>query len=333
MSRDKKIIRLNTNENYYGCSRTVIPVMEKKLALVNQYPDMSFRLEKRLAEKYGLSEEQVITGAGSVRIIDGIIQSLVKPDEEILSFERSFIAYEQLAEAHYRKLIKVKQTDFICRPENLEAHISPKTRVIFLANPNNPTGTIISHQELDLFMQKLSSEIYLVLDEAYCEYVHDTCYPDALMLLKKYTNLIVLRSFSKIYGLAGLRIGYGFMHASLANQMKAKRIPFFLNYLAEDAALAALEDEKFIQTCAEKNAIERTWMTDALRKKGYQVTSSQANFLFIYFDDENQKNEIHQKLSAEGLITCNLTSFNQTNSIRIGLADREVNEMVVGVLG
>ncbi|MBK8925483.1 MAG: histidinol-phosphate transaminase [Crocinitomicaceae bacterium] len=332
MTGKKQIIRLNTNENYYGCSGAVIPVMEKKLELVNQYPDMPFRLEKKLAEKYGLSEEQVITGAGSVRIIDGIIQSLVKPDEEILSFDRSFIAYEQLADAHYRKLIKVKQTDFICWPENLSTHISPKTRVIFLANPNNPTGTIISHEELDLFMQKLSPEIYLVLDEAYCEYVSDSSYPDALALLKKYKNLIVLRSFSKIYGLAGLRIGYGFMNANLANQMKAKRIPFFLNYLAEDAALAALEDEKFIQICAEKNAIERVWLTDALQKKGYHVISSQANFLFVYFEDEDQKDKIHQKLSSEGLITCNLTSFNQNNSIRIGLADREVNEMVVRVL-
>lgn len=331
-SKTSKIIRLNANENFYGCSPKVLQAIKKDLKNIPLYPSMPVRLEEKLAEKFAIHPCNIVTGGGSVRLIDGIIQSFVEPDEEIIIFERSFIAYEQLAAAHRRKFVFAKQTDFICDPQNIFPCIKDNTKVIFLANPNNPTGTIITHSQLEHLLKNVSENILVVIDEAYCEYATDKSFPDSFELQKKYPNLIILRTFSKIYGLAGLRIGYGIMKEEMANKLKLSRIPFFFNSLSEDAALAALSDEKFISACAKKNTKEREFLYEKLKKKGYNVIPSEGNFIYLYFNTDEEKESAYKKLADRNFLISNLKVFGQDKSLRIGIGDRKTNTGIIKCL-
>lgn len=327
-NKSKNIIRLNANENFYGCSPKVTKAIKRNLKSVHLYPSMPVKLEEKLAEKFGVEQKNIVAGAGSVRLIDGIIQTFVEPDEEIIIFERSFVAYEQLAAAHRRKCVFAMQTDFVCDTQNILPLVSNKTKIIFIANPNNPTGTIITNTQLEFLLKNILEKILVVVDEAYCEYVTDKSFPDSNSLHKKYPNLIILRTFSKIYGLAGLRIGYGIMKEEWAATLKKNRIPFFFNSLSEGAALAALRDEKFISACAKKNEREREFLYGQLKRSGLNVIPSQGNFLYLYFDSEEKKEELFKRYAGNGLLVCNLKVFGQNKSIRIGIGDRKTSEKI-----
>lgn len=331
-SKKKEAIRLNANENFYGCSPNALKVLKNNIRNLHRYPANPVLLEEKLAQRSGVKTENIIVGGGSVRLIDGIIQTFVEPGEEIIFFERSFVAYEQLATAHRRKYFLAKQTDFTCNVENIFPLVTNKTKVIFIANPNNPTGTIITHLQLEFLLKNISKNILIVIDEAYCEYVTDKSFPDSFVLKKKYPNLIILRTFSKIFGLAGLRIGYAIAGEKIAGLLKKNRIPFFFNSLSEDAALAALADEKFIKKCAKANDKERKFLFSKLKKAGYNVVESQANFLFMKFDSDDEKEKVFQKLIDEGLLICNMKIFGQDKSLRIGIGNRKINSRIIACL-
>src|ERR1035437_3649871 len=223
--KNKKPIKLSANENCYGCSPLAQEAIQNKYKDVYLYPEVNpIALREKLAKKFGVSSNNIIVGSGSVRIIDGLIQTFVRPDEEVLTFEKSFIAYGQLSGFQKRKCLFAPLSDLRCNPENLFPFINGKTRLIFISNPNNPTGTIISHTELEKFLTKISTKIVVVIDEAYAEYVTDSSFPNTIELQKKYSNLVILRTFSKIYGLAGLRIGYAIMEEHLASKMTEGQI-------------------------------------------------------------------------------------------------------------
>lgn len=331
-SKKTHIIRLNANENFYGCSDKVLQAIKKDLKNVPLYPSMPIRLEGKLAEKFGVKPQNIVVGAGSVRLIDGIIQTFVEPDEEVIIFERSFIAYEQLAAAHRRKYVFAKQTDFICDPGNIFPCIKNNTKVIFLSNPNNPTGTIITHDQLKQLLKNIPEKILVVIDEAYCEYATDKSFPDSFELQKKHSNLIILRTFSKIYGLAGLRIGYGIMKEEMADKLRLSRIPFFFNSLSEDAALAALSDEKFVSACAKKNSREREFLCEKLKTKGYHAIPSEGNFIYVHFNSDEEKEAIYKKLADNNFLISNLKVFGQDKSLRIGIGDRKTNTGMIKCL-
>ncbi|OFY71874.1 MAG: histidinol-phosphate transaminase [Bacteroidetes bacterium RIFCSPLOWO2_12_FULL_37_12] len=328
------MIRLNANENFYGCSGKVISAMRKKLKDVNFYPDFNpISLENELAGKLNVTRENIVIGAGSVRIIDGIIQTFcANQNDEIITFENSFSAYHQLAGAYNRKYIFAKQENFICRLKNIFPLLNKNTKVIFLANPNNPTGTIITHDELNEFMKRLPSPVLMVVDEAYCEYVCDTRFPDSVSLLKKYPNLIIARTFSKAYGLAGLRIGYAIAHKKNIHNLKKTRIPYSINYLSETAAKVALSDRAFIKKCCADNDKERKILFDSLVKSGYNALESQANFIYVYFASEEEKEIIFKKLFDSNILVCNMKIFEQEKCLRIGVGDRKTNKMILKCL-
>lgn len=328
-SQKHEIIRLNANENFYGCSPKVFGAVKGDLKGIYLYPAIPIRLEEKLAEKCRVDVKNVVVGGGSVRLIDGTIQTFVESGEGIIIFEKSFIAYEQLAAAHRRKYLFVKQTDFICDINNIFQCIDNKTKLIFIANPNNPTGTIISHARLKHLLECIPEKILVVIDEAYGEYVTDKSFPDSVSLFKKYPNLIILRTFSKIYGLAGLRIGYGIMREGLANSLKKDRIPFFFNSLSENAALTALEDNEFISACAKKNKKEREYLYEKLKWAGLNVIPSQGNFLYVNFNSEEEKRKVFSKFSESGLLVCDLRVFGQERSLRITVGDRNVSNLIV----
>lgn len=329
----KNKIKLSANENCYGCSSMALDAMENKLHEAPLYPEVNpIALREKLAEKHQVNFENIALGAGSVQIIDGLIRIFVGADEEVITFEKSFIAYGMLSEFHQRKCNFAPLTNLHCDPESLLALIRPQTKLIFIANPNNPTGTIISHAQLENLLHKINPNIIVAIDEAYSEYVTDTAFPDSLKLQKQFPNLVILHSFSKIYGLAGLRIGYGIMTEPLASKMNAVQIPFFLNHLASAAAIAALQDIEFVEKSSRLNATQRQYLFDELTKLGYQTISSQSNFIYVFFNSDKQKNDFYFALYAHGIITCDMKVFGQDKSLRITIGDEETNKRIISIL-
>ena len=319
-----KTSRLSVNETCYGCSPLALQAMQKNFGNVHLYPELNpVALKEKIAVKFGVKSKNIVVGAGSVSIIDGLIQTFVGKDEEVLTFEKSFVAYGQFSQLHHHKCTFAALADFRCNPENLLPLINDKTRLIFIANPNNPTGTIISHHELENFLKKIPENIVVALDEAYAEYVTDASFPDAIALQKKYPNLVILRSFSKIYGLAGLRIGYGIMEEKLANSMIQGQIPFSLNCLSAGAAIAALEDENFILHSAKANAEQRDFLNHELKKLGYHIIPSQANFAYVWFEDDMEKKKVYDKLFANGILICDMQIYGQERSLRITIGNED----------
>lgn len=330
MDKLKKSIKLSANENFYGCSPFVKKAIEENANSVSLYPDyLQLSLKEKIAAKYGVSVSKIILGVGTVGIIDAIIRLLVKEDEGIITFERSFVAYGQLANLYKKKIHFAPLSNFSCDVSAIFPLVNPKTKVIFIANPNNPTGTIINQTELEGFLKKIPTSIYVIIDEAYLEYVSDKSFPDTIELLKKHSNLIILRGFSKIYGLAGLRIGYGIAEEKTAAFLENYRVPFSINSLSSIAAMAGLDDPNFVKKCSEKNKIEREFLFLEIKKIGYNVFPSQGNFLFMFFESNADKESVFNKLSEDGLMVCNLKIFGQENSLRIGVGDRETNKRII----
>jgi histidinol-phosphate aminotransferase len=330
---DTKIIKLSANENCYGCSPLALDAIQKKYRDVHLYPEVNpIGLKDKLAEKFGVKINNIVVGAGSVRIIDGLIQTFVGEGEEVLTFENSFIAYGQFSGFHKRKCHFAPLSEFRCVPENLLPFITDKTRLIFIANPNNPTGTIISHTELENILKKISDTIIVAVDEAYAEYVIDSSFPNSIELLKKYPNLVILRSFSKIYGLAGLRVGYSIMEENIAAKMTEKQIPFSLNYLSPEAAIAALNDESFIKKSSLDNAQQREYLFGEFKKRGYNTILSQANFIYLWFDKDEEKEIFYMKLFNCRLIICDLKIFGQSKALRITIGNEDINKKIISIL-
>ncbi len=329
----KKIIKLSANENCYGCSPLALESILIKYKDIHLYPDVNpVALKEKLAEKYGVTSKNIIVGAGSVKIIDELIQTFVGADKEVLAFEKSFVAYGLLSGFHKRKCNFAPLTDFRCVPQNLIPFITDKTRLIFIANPNNPTGTIISHLELESFLDKISDTIVVAIDEAYAEYVTGSSFPNSIELQKKYANLVILHSFSKIYGLAGLRIGYAIMEENKASIMIERQIPFSLNYLSSDAAIAALKDKEFILQSAKSNAEQRDYLYQELTKLGFNTIQSQANFVYLWFINDSEKISVYNKLFSNGIVVCDMKVFGQEKSLRITIGSREVCKQIINIL-
>jgi histidinol-phosphate aminotransferase len=332
MNTGENNLRLNANENYFGYSKNVKKAIRQDENQLHLYPNHPARLEKAIADKYDLGVDNVIIAGGSVRLIDGIVQTFSSEGEEIVYFEKAFIAYKQIIDAHKRKGVIVYQSSVACKTSLIFSIINQKTKIIFIANPNNPTGTYIEQSELTNFLNKLPKNIIVVLDEAYIEYALIETEPDTINLLSRFKNLIILRTFSKIYGLAGLRIGYGLVNEELAAILKRNRIPYFINSFAENAALVALKDEKFIQQSATKNKRERKYLYNALLKSGFNVYKSFANFLYIEFETVLEQRNILDTLKKNSIIVCDLTSFGIPNAIRISIGDRKANKVVAKTL-
>ncbi|MCC6753739.1 MAG: aminotransferase class I/II-fold pyridoxal phosphate-dependent enzyme [Saprospiraceae bacterium] len=329
----QETIRLNFNENCYGCSPLVRAGVEGVLLKeLHLYPSAPVRLETELARRFGLNLDQVIAGAGSVRLIDGLIQTLVDETGELLIFENSFVAYEQLAQAHSKNYRLIPQSDFICDPQAILDALTPQTHLVFLANPNNPTGTFIAHDQLEQLLVHLPTTVFLALDEAYVEYVTDPAYPDALALLKRFPNLIVLRSFSKMYGLAALRIGYALADAALCRAMKKKQIPFSINRVAEEAALIALEDQLFVEYCKKENETGRNYLWKELTAAGFHALPSQGNFIYLHFDHKGDASNAASALARCGILVSDLPSGGPQGALRIGVGDQAANSRVVECL-
>jgi histidinol-phosphate aminotransferase len=297
-----EVIKLASNENPYGCSSQVWESLTNIKDQLQYYPeDTAPELTEKLAEHLEIDPRRLIFGNGSDEVIQMICRTYLEPGCESIMAEHTFSRYEANVRIEGATVVKVPMTDGTHDLEAMAAAITERTKVIWICNPNNPTGTFVTHQALADFLDQVPEHVLVVLDEAYYEYVIDESYPDSLSLLDYNPQLIVLRTFSKIYGLASFRIGYGVAHPDVLKNLHSVREPFNTNRLAQMAALAALEDQSFVYSCRRQNRAALKQMEEFLDQRGYHYYPSQTNFLL--FDTGFPAEEAFTYLLERGIVT------------------------------
>ncbi|OIP66264.1 MAG: histidinol-phosphate transaminase [Nitrospirae bacterium CG_4_9_14_3_um_filter_53_35] len=299
--RLRNSIKLASNENPLGPSPRALEAVQGALAGIHRYPDGNgYYLKEALAERHGLSPEQIILGNGSNQILDLIVRTFFRPGMNAVTSERTFVVYPMAMQAvggECRAAAMNKETYDLDAMADL---VDGETLCVFIANPNNPTGTVIHRKSFEAFMERLSSSVLVVMDEAYFEYVEDPESPDGLEYLKAGKDVIVLRTFSKIYGLAGLRIGYGMADPKIIEAMNRVREPFNTNTLAQAAALSAIGDEAHVRESLEVNREGKAFLYEAFERMGLPYTPTQANFIWV--ETPVPSREIYDALLSKGVI-------------------------------
>ncbi|WP_454191815.1 histidinol-phosphate transaminase [Paenibacillus sp. Marseille-Q7038] len=277
-----EVIKLASNENPYGSSKLVGDAIQAELANLSIYPDGSAgELTADLAVHLGVKNDQIIFGAGSDEIIALIARAFFVQGDETIMADQTFSVYKSNADIEGAVSIEVPLVNGTHDLEGMLSKVSSKTKIIWVCNPNNPTGTIITEKELTSFMDRVPSEVMVVLDEAYYEYVTDKSYPETIPMMERYTNLVILRTFSKIYGLASLRIGYGIASPEVISLINQVREPFNTTRFGQVAARAALQDQDFVKACRDKNREGVTYLQTAFDRLGLHYFPSQGNFVLV----------------------------------------------------
>jgi len=294
------IIKLASNENSVGPSRLAVKAIRRALAQVNLYPDgNAFYLKQKLAEKLGVTSANVVLGNGSNEIIEFLGHALLSPGAEVVVSQYCFAVYPIVTALFGAKLAVVPARNYGHDLEAMLAAITPHTRIIFVANPNNPTGTSVPREELARFVAAVPENVVLAMDEAYIQFLEEP--PDLLPEVRsgRKPNLLLMRTFSKIYGLAALRIGYGVGHSELVAELEKIRQPFNINSLAQAGALAALEDHGHAEKTRKLNARGLKFYTRAFRKLGLEFIPSSANFMLVRVGDGQR---VFDQMQKEGVI-------------------------------
>jgi len=325
--------KLDANENVLGTSPKALDAIAAIINKSNSYPDpFQKELKSKIATLNQIAATQVSVSAGSTACLDYIVQGLTAKNETILAFERSFVAYKELARVHKRNYVEVPMLDHLYSFDRLYNLITDEVKLIFLDIPNNPTGQILTHEDIELLMQKVNPLSFVVLDEAYAEYADSNEFPRTKELFLKYPNLIIVRTFSKIHGLAGIRCGYTLAKESVLRKIDLYKPPFTVNHFAVAAASAAIDDEAFIKKSIKQNKEEREFLHKNLSRLGFNVLPTQGNFIYVYFDDDLIKESVIELLKESKINICNLSVFGLDRAIRITVGIRKTNEKIVSAL-
>jgi histidinol-phosphate aminotransferase len=325
-----EVIKMASNENPLGASVDYLQLAET-FKKIHYYPHQdSAPLIQKLSEKFGVSRTQIVLGNGSDEIIQMIAGIFLNPDEEIITSMHTFSVYQFVAYLFDGCVTEVPMSEYRYDLDAILNAISPKTRLIFIANPNNPTGTIITHQDVVTFLSKLPPNIIVVMDEAYAEYVESKDFPKTIELMTTYPNLIMLRTFSKVYGLAGLRLGYGISSPQIVEAMQKIRQPFNLNSVALKAGELALNNPTHIQKSVELNQKEKHFLYKELDKLKLSYIKSEANFICIFLPIAGK--DAMDALITQGIIIRPLESFNIQNAIRLTIGTRYQNKRFITAL-
>jgi histidinol-phosphate aminotransferase len=330
--RLQKIVKLASNENPLGPSPKAMEAMIKYSSNSHRYVDpASGELVEALAAKYNKKPGQIICGHGVDSLLGYILSAFTEESDEVLTSEGSFIGIYVNVQKIGRKLTKVQLKDYCIDIDNILAHVSNATRVIYLANPNNPTGSVLTKDQFEEFMSKIPDNILVILDEAYTEYVTSKKnFPDGLSY--DYENLIVARSLSKIYGLAGLRIGFAVSQEYIIRELYKIKLPFEPNYPAQKAAIAALNDNEFLSRSLDNNKHSLEIMVDKFNQLGIKYKNTCANFLLLLMPSEKTANIFVEKCLNRGLILRYLKPFGIPNGIRINSGTEEETIFAMDVI-
>ena len=320
-------IKLASNENPRGPSPKACAVLSEAVGTLNRYPDGGgHKLRNALAERWKVDAEQVILGNGSDEILGLLARAFLPPGEEAVMADHTFVIYKLVVTASHGRPVEVPLKNWTHDLPAMAKAVTPHTRLLFVCNPNNPTGTIVTSGDVDALMAQIPEEIIVVFDEAYYEYVRRGDFPDTLTYLRQGRNVAILRTFSKIYGLAGLRIGYCLTTPELADYLNRVRPPFNANSLAQRAALAALEDEDHVTQSRFLNEAQMAKLREGLTELGLEALPSEANFL--YFDVGRDGREVFEALLRKGVIVRHIAG----RMLRVTIGLPEENSRFLEVL-
>ena len=322
------IVKLASNENPLGPAPAAIEAMKSEAAGVHIYPDGGgYKLRQALADHHGLGLENVVLGNGSNEIIELLCHCFLNPKAELIAAEHAFVVYKLMATLFGAKYVEVADPDFIHDLEGMADAITEDTRLVFIANPNNPTGTMVNQEALDRFMDRLPDHVVAVLDEAYYEFLDDA--PDTVKYVREGRNVCVLRTFSKAYGLAGLRIGYGLASPQVAAILQKARQPFNANSMAQAAALAAMNDSEHVAKTMQTNREGLAFYEQAFAARGLEYVPSAANFVLVKVGDGD---DLFAKMLRKGVIVRAMSGYKLPEWVRISIGTMPENERCIEVL-
>ena len=296
-----RVIKLASNENPLGPSPKAVAALAGSGECLHRYPDGgAYRLRQAIADRWKVTSDHIILGNGSDEILGLLARTFLAPGDEAVMADHTFVIYKMEVTAAHGKPVVVPLMNWTHDLEAMAQAVTPRTRLLFVCNPNNPTGTMVPSEAILRLMETVPKDVIVVFDEAYFEYVRDPRFPDTIAYVKEGRNAIVLRTFSKIYGLAGLRIGYGITTPEMNNYLNRVRPPFNANSLAQRAALAALGDDEHVANSRAVNAAGMEQIVNGLRTLGFAPIPSEANF--IYFDVKRDGRQVFEALLREGII-------------------------------
>ena len=332
----KDVYKLASNENPIGCSKKAKKVLKKLFNVFHRYPEgSSLILREAISEKFNLSVNEVIIGAGTDELIELVAKTYLSKYENIVVSEHAFIRYQMAGELMGCKIISVPMKNYTHDLESMFKKVNKKTKVVFIANPNNPTGTYNTHYELEKFLKNLlDKKLYpiVVIDEAYYEYakVFDD-YPDSLALRNIYPNLLILRTFSKIYGLAGLRVGFGISREEIISEIDRVRPPFNVSVVAQYVAREVLFDEEHIKKSLDLIIKEKNFLYKELDKLKLKYIPSATNFILINLYPHKGK-DVFKKLLTKGIIVRSMEEYDFPYCIRVTIGKHKENLLFIKYL-
>lgn len=325
-----EIIKLASNENALGASPKAVAAMRKSARQMHLYPDGgAFYLRQALARKLNVVPNQIIAGAGSNELIEFLGHVFLDHSTSIVMADRAFVVYKLVADMFLARTIKVPMKDFTHDLDAMLAAITPDTRVIFVANPNNPTGTMVDQAALDRFMERVPDHVLVAFDEAYIELLPPSCQPDTLKYVRAGRKAIVLRTFSKTYGLAGLRIGYGVASEDCIKLLQRVRQPFNTTAMAQLAAIAALDDDDFVERTRKMTLEGKAYFEAAFRKMKLEFVPTSANFILVKV---GQGRKIFDAMQRVGVIVRPMDPYGLPEYIRITIGTRVENRRCIAAL-
>ena len=325
------VVKLASNENPLGASPMAMEQMRRAMDTLHRYPNSGQDLRRVLAEEHDLKIENVVVGSGSDSIMANIIRTFLCDEDEVLTTEAAFIGFQVLARSRGVRYRTVPYRNWRYDLPALAEAINANTKIVYLANPNNPTGTIFTRQEFQEFYSHVPERVLIILDEAYFEYAKDNAkYPDSMHY--RHDNVITLRTFSKAYGLAGLRVGYGFAHEELVRNVMKVKLPFEPGTLPQAAAIGALGDKEFLHRTLAINARGLRLFTTRFRELGLEVVDSDANFVMLVFETDERAAAVVNHMLREGVVVRPLRAFGLPRCVRVSTGTDEQNERCVAVM-
>lgn len=327
----KNVIKLASNENPYGPSPKAVEALRRAAQDVHRYPDGDcYYLRQALAKRLDVSPRQLVFGNGSDEIIVLTVRAFLNPGEEVIIASPSFLIYGIASKIAGARVRAIPLKNFYYDLEGMKKAVTRKTRIIFLGNPDNPSGKYLTQKQLEGFLNGLRRDVLVFIDEAYYEYVRAPDYVDSVGLLKRHKNIIVTRTFSKMYGLAGLRVGYGIAGEEIVDCLNRVREPFNVNSLAQAAALACLKDERYYQSLARRIDRQRKVLYEGIRKIGLKCVESCTNFVLI--DMRQDASRIARALLGKGVIVRDMRFWGLDHFIRVTIGTEAENKRFLTAL-
>ena len=334
LSKKKKIIKLSANESALGMSNNAKKAIKKFNDNISKYPDGKFRdLTSIISKKYNCNQNQIICGSGSDEIIQMLCQLFINKGDQVIVPEFSFLMYRIYAQIVGAKVVFSKEKNFKVSNNEILKKVSNKTKIVFLANPNNPTGTYISKKQLLELRKRLNKKILLVVDDAYFEYILNKDYKSGLEIFKNKSNVFILRTFSKIYGLASLRVGWGYGSKKIVEALYKIKPPFNVNKIAQVCAIESLKDQSFIKKSVKHNLDWAKKIQKTLNLYNIKTNDIGPNFFLLNFKNcKLSANFVEKKLEASGIILREMNSYGIKNCLRLTIGNNYENKLLLDKL-